>query len=56
MTPSVAEETTTSSADDNWACSDGRSGEDEYSNSERVGGRTRYGGSSKTGPLCNGGK
>ena len=36
-TPSMAEETTTSSAGDNRACSDRRSGKNECSSSKRVG-------------------
>ena len=53
-TPSVAEEATIASAGDNRACSNERSRENEHSSGERAGGRTRYGGSSETGPLCNG--
>ena len=52
MTISVAEEATTSSADDNRACSDGRDREDERSSGKRARGRTECGGSSKTEPLC----
>ena len=41
MTTSVAEEVTAPSADDNRACSNGRSGEDKCGSSERIG--TRHG-------------
>jgi len=51
-TPSVAEETNTSSAGDNRACSDGRSRKNECSNSE--GTETESGGSLQKRPLCHG--
>ena len=41
MTFGVAEETTIASADDNRACSDGRSGENKYGSSEGIGSRSR---------------
>jgi len=53
MTISVAKEAN-ASAGNNGACSDGGSGKDECSSSERVRGRTEYGGSSKMGPIHNG--
>ncbi len=53
-TPSVTEEAIASSAGDNRACSNGGSRENECSSSERTG--ARYGDSSKTGSLCNGGR
>jgi len=53
---SVAEEATIASAGDNWACSDGMSGENERGSGERAEGRIGYGGSSEMGPLCNGGR
>jgi len=53
MTLGVAKEAN-ASAGDNGACSDGRSGENKCGSSERAGGRIGYGGSSETGPLCNG--
>ena len=48
MTFSVAEETTIVSADDNRACSDGRSEENECGSGEGIGIRSRaeYGGAS----------
>jgi len=52
MTLSVAKEANTSSAGDNRACSNGRSGEDECSSSERV--ETGNRGSKKE-PLYDGG-
>ena len=53
----VAEEATIASAGNNWACSDGRCGEDKCGSSARpgIGARTEYGCSSQKGPLCNGG-
>ena len=56
MTFGVAKEATTASAGNNGACSDGRSGENERNSSERSGSRdgTKYGGSSKKGPVCDG--
>ena len=51
MTISVAEETNTFSAGNNRACSNRRSEENKYNDSERV--RTGYGGSSQIGPLYN---
>jgi len=53
-TISMAEEATASSAGNNQACSDGRSGKDECGGSKGTGGRTECGGSSETGSLCNG--
>jgi len=50
----VAKEANASSAGDNRACSNGRSGEDEYSSGERAESRTEDGGFSEIGPLCNG--
>jgi len=55
-TPSVAKEATIASAGDNGACSDGGSGKDKCSSTERTGNRARGRGSSKTGSLCNGGR
>jgi len=52
MTFGVAEEATTASAGDNRACSDGGSRENKCGSGQRC--RTRDGGSSKKGPLCNG--
>ena len=49
MTLSVAEKATTSSAGNNRACSNGRSGENKCGDVERAG--TKNGGSSKKGPL-----
>jgi len=51
MTLSVVEEANAFSVGDNRTCSDRRSRENEYSSGERI--RTRDGGSSKKGPLCN---
>ena len=45
-TISVAEEANAPSASNNRAYSDGRSGENKYGSSERIGSRTEYGGSS----------
>ena len=53
MTISMAKEVTASSAGDNRACSNGRSGEDEYGSGERAEGRTEHRGFSETGLLCN---
>ena len=54
MTLSVAEEANTSSAGDNRACSNGKGRKNKCSGSEGVG--TGNGDSSKTGPLCDGGR
>jgi len=56
MTISVAEKATTSSAGDNRACSNERDKEDEYSGDKRARGGIECKGSSKTGPLCYGGR
>ena len=56
MTISVAEEANASSAGDNRACSDRRSGENKCGSGERAGGKTGYGGFSETEPLYNGGR
>jgi len=53
MTISVAKEVN-ASAGNNGACSNGGSGKDECNSSERARGGTKYGDSSKTGPICNG--
>ena len=45
-TISVAEEANAPSASNNRAYSDGRSGENKYGSSERIGSRSEYGGSS----------
>ena len=50
MTLSVAEETTAPSTGDNWACSNGRSGEDEHS----CGNPSTEGRVSTEEPICHG--
>jgi len=52
----VAEEAAIASAGDNGACSDGGSGKNKCSSTERIGNGARGRDSSKTGSLCNGGR
>jgi len=56
MTLSVAEEANAPSAGNNRACSDGRDREDEQSSGKRARDRIGHRSSSKTGPLCYGGR
>jgi len=56
MTISVAKEATTSSAGDNRACSNGRDRENECGSGKRARSGIECEGSSKTGPLCYGGR
>ena len=56
ITLSVAEEAIALSADDNRACSDERSRKDKHSSGEESRARTGNESSSKTRPLCNGGR